>query len=109
MNRAEAVQGIKIKMGKHYCGNLDNSRPMRQRTEYLDLAKGIAVLWNLCLISFWFWFLWNVENEYSNMQPFKHLKWLGRNVTILYAMQWLIIGNIGTNVYKTQELDELID
>jgi uncharacterized membrane protein len=34
-------------------------------------------LWNICLISFWIWFLWNVENEYSNMQPFKHLKWLG--------------------------------
>jgi uncharacterized membrane protein len=65
-------------------------------------------LWNICLLTFWLWFLWNVENEYSNMQPFKHLKWLGRNVTVSYAIQWLIIGNIGTNVFKTQGLDELI-
>ena len=31
----------------------------------------------------------------------KYIKWLGKNVTILYVIQWIIIGNIATEIYKT--------
>jgi uncharacterized membrane protein len=30
------------------------------------------------------------------------LKWLGRNVTAAYVIQWLLIGNFGTTFYKSQ-------
>lgn len=32
---------------------------------------------------------------------FKYLKWLGKNVTLIYVIQWIIIGNIATEIYKT--------
>ena len=32
---------------------------------------------------------------------FKYLKWLGKHVTLIYAIQWIIIGNIATEIYKT--------
>lgn len=32
----------------------------------------------------------------------KYLQWTGRNVTAFYVVQWLIIGNIATAIYKTQ-------
>ncbi len=33
----------------------------------------------------------------------KYLAWTGKNVTAFYIIQWLIIGNIATAIYKTQE------
>ena len=40
--------------------------------------------------------------------PLIYLKWLGRHVTLVYVLQWLIIGNVGTAIYKTQSLSELM-
>jgi hypothetical protein len=31
-----------------------------------------------------------------------YIEWMGKNVTRAYVFQWLIIGNIATSVYKTQ-------
>ncbi len=31
----------------------------------------------------------------------KYLKWLGKNVTPIFIIQWVLIGNIGTAVYKS--------
>ncbi len=37
--------------------------------------------------------------------PFLRLvKWTGRHVTLVYVIQWLIIGNLATNFYKSQGL-----
>ncbi|MEI8201632.1 MAG: acyltransferase family protein [Bacteroidota bacterium] len=33
-----------------------------------------------------------------------YLSWTGRNVTLIYLIQWLIIGNIATAIYLTQNL-----
>ena len=30
------------------------------------------------------------------------IEWMGKNVTVFYVIQWLIIGNIATALYKTQ-------
>lgn len=32
------------------------------------------------------------------------IQWMGKNVTVFYIIQWLIIGNIATALYKTQSL-----
>ena len=32
---------------------------------------------------------------------FKYIKWLGKNVTLIYVIQWILIGNIATAIYKT--------
>jgi hypothetical protein len=32
---------------------------------------------------------------------FKYFKWLGENVTLIYVIQWIIIGNLATSIYKT--------
>lgn len=31
----------------------------------------------------------------------RYIKWLGKHVTIIYFIQWIIIGNIATEIYKT--------
>jgi hypothetical protein len=32
----------------------------------------------------------------------KFIKWIGKNVTVFYVFQWLIIGNFATTIYKTK-------
>ncbi len=41
----------------------------------------------------------------SNLLLF--IKWLGKNVTAVYVFQWIIIGNVATALYKTQNWIEL--
>lgn len=36
------------------------------------------------------------------------LEWLGKNVTSAYVIQWILIGNIATALYKTQSLFETV-
>jgi len=46
---------------------------------------------------------------FSGGQPIIRLiKWMGQKVTILYVIQWLIIGNIATIIYKTQNLFQFV-
>ena len=49
-----------------------------------------------------------LEREAGDSVVFKYIKWLGKNVTIIYIFQWLLIGNIATSIYKTQNLAEII-
>ncbi len=37
-----------------------------------------------------------------------YLQWIGRNVTAFYVLQWLIIGNLATSLYKTSTTGQLI-
>ena len=58
-----------------------------------------------------FMILWTVlANEITNSFNNKgtnYIEWLGKNVTRAYVFQWLIIGNIATAIYKTQNLWQL--
>ena len=42
------------------------------------------------------------EKEWGQTKSFLYLKWTGREVTAMYVIQWVIIGNLATSLYKTQ-------
>ncbi|MEI6436207.1 MAG: hypothetical protein WCP32_15330, partial [Bacteroidota bacterium] len=46
----------------------------------------------------------NIEKNYGDRLFFRLLKWSGRHVTLVYVIQWIIIGNLATNLYHTQGL-----
>jgi len=47
--------------------------------------------------------------EYSGKQMLvRYIKWVGKNVTIFYVIQWIIIGNIATEIYQSQGKYNLI-
>lgn len=48
------------------------------------------------------------ENYFSKNIILRYLKWLGKNVTAIYIFQWLIIGNIATEIYQTQNLKQIL-
>lgn len=61
-------------------------------------------LWMIIFLSFWAWTLQYLQDVSGGTRIGAFLKWLGRNVTAVYFVQWLIIGNLAPVFYKTQFL-----
>jgi hypothetical protein len=59
-------------------------------------------LWGLGFLIFWMGLFRLIHIMIRTNYLMKYFGWLGRNVTLAYVIQWLIIGNIATAVYKTQ-------
>jgi hypothetical protein len=63
-------------------------------------------LWTLGVDVLWVLLLWFVVQKFSEFPIIVFLRWLGKNITAFYIIQWLIIGNIATAIYQTQELSK---
>jgi len=66
------------------------------------------VLWTMAFLAYWLIFFGYLEQFFGNSSVFVYLRWVGKNVTVFYVVQWLIIGNIATEIYRTQPLLQLI-
>lgn len=62
----------------------------------------VFAIWVLTLIAFWVILIHLFTRNNESIKPLGYLKWAGRYVTNFYVFQWLLIGNIGTAIYKTQ-------
>jgi len=63
-------------------------------------------LWTLGVDVLWVSLLWLVVQKLAEFPVIVFLRWLGKNITAFYIIQWLIIGNIATAIYQTQELSK---
>jgi len=61
-------------------------------------------LWTIGVDILWVLLLWFVVQKFSDFPVIVFLRWLGKNITAFYIIQWLIIGNIATAIYQTKEL-----
>ncbi|MBW6491025.1 MAG: DUF1624 domain-containing protein [Lentimicrobium sp.] len=59
-------------------------------------------LWAAVFLIFMVTALSFTAEKYSESLVVRYLCWTGRNLTSFYVFQWLIIGNLGTALYKTQ-------
>jgi hypothetical protein len=48
------------------------------------------------------------ENLYKNHVVVRIIKWMGQKVTSLYVIQWLIIGNMATILFRSQNLFQFL-
>ncbi len=55
---------------------------------------------------YWWYKLW--KQLLAFWPEISAMAWYGKNVTAFYVVQWVIIGNIATWVYKTQSWQFLI-
>lgn len=62
-------------------------------------------LWAIGVVILWIVFLRFLLNKFPNTYIGNFLKWLGKNITLFYVIQWLIIGNIATAIYQTQSIN----
>lgn len=68
----------------------------------------IFSIWILVMITFWVIIIHLATRKITEMRIIRYFRWVGRHVTNFYVFQWLLIGNIGTVVYKTQHEFALI-
>ena len=68
----------------------------------------IFFLWVIGLVILWVSLFWLIVQKFPEFPPIMFLRWLGKNITAFYIIQWLIIGNIATAIYQTQELSMFI-
>jgi fucose 4-O-acetylase-like acetyltransferase len=58
-------------------------------------------LWVILFLGLYAIVVDKIEEVAGNFFIFNWIKWLGKNVTYIYIIQWLIIGNIATEIYKS--------
>jgi hypothetical protein len=68
----------------------------------------LMYLWMIGFIIVWYWLLQKLDAISSSAWPLVYLRWLGKNVTVFYVFQWIIIGNLGTWLYHTQNKWQLV-
>ena len=61
----------------------------------------IFFLWVIIFLSFYSFFINEIEKKLGTTIVFRYIKWLGKNITVIYVIQWVIIGNIATEIFKT--------
>ena len=64
----------------------------------------LFILWTIGVDIIWIYTVWFVVKNFKDAPPMVFLRWLGKNITMFYIIQWIIIGNIATAIYQTQEL-----
>ncbi len=68
----------------------------------------LYVLWVVVFMMFWTIAVHLATTGRHDTEVVCYLRWVGRNVTSFYVFQWLLIGNIGTAIYQTQNALALI-
>jgi uncharacterized membrane protein len=64
-------------------------------------------LWVLLFLPVWIITLKFFHSKFSNSQIIIALQWAGKNVTAIYVVQWIIIGNLATAIFQTQDSGRL--
>jgi len=75
----------------------------------LDSYYYHSLLPGLWIFSFLFIFIGIINKILNKIKPGKTVKfisWLGQNVTTVYVIQWVIIGNTATAIFRTQNEGE---
>lgn len=58
-------------------------------------------LWALVFMTWWWALASFAQQHMGSTRILKFIKWLGIHVTRVYIVQWLLIGNIATGIYKS--------
>jgi len=62
-------------------------------------------IWALGLLLLWCALLYSISSKFADTKAVIFLCWIGRNITVFFVIQWLIIGNIATAIYQTKSMD----
>ena len=75
--------------------------------EYYHHTFGFS-FWAVGLVFLWAILLFFVSTRFAETKTILFLCWIGKNITVFYVIQWLIIGNISTAIYQTKGMDKFI-
>ncbi len=84
-----------------YATNISSNLPVYYHHDLLFFIWTIIFLLSVILPVIFLY------SKAKNNIAVRYLEWIGRNVTASYIFQWLVIGNIATALYKTQDETQL--
>ncbi len=64
--------------------------------------SALFVAWTAAFLLLWTLALSALNKLAGKTAAMKYLRWAGKNVTTFYVVQWLIIGNVATAIYRTE-------
>jgi len=65
--------------------------------------SALFVAWTASFLLLWSLGISALNELAGKTVVIKYLRWAGKNVTVFYVVQWLLIGNIATAIYRSQE------
>lgn len=64
-------------------------------------------IWCLLFLIGWTIVFYFIHHYIGTHNISRYVQWLGKNVTAVYVFQWLLIGNIATQIFRTQGLYQI--
>ena len=102
-NRGIAVTGfLIILIGIAFFSRFGFNSAIKLTTYYHH--NFLLFLWINGLISIWAIALRRIIKKFPESKLLHLIRWTGKNVTLIYVIQWLIIGNLATEIYRTQSI-----
>lgn len=62
----------------------------------------LFIVWACLFLAFWVMLFMKIYNFFRDNRITHFIEWVGKNVTAFYVFQWLLIGNIATEIYQSQ-------
>lgn len=78
-----------------YAISLASNLPLYYHHEF------VFFMWTLIFLALYSFNVNEINQLIGKFILIKYIKWLGKNVTIIYVLQWVLIGNTATEIYKT--------
>jgi uncharacterized membrane protein len=97
-NKWYIISAIAILLTLTFGYGFEISTHLEQYYHHSALFFGFAVLF----IALWSYLVYQLTQQINNRLT-NYIEWIGKNVTSIYVFQWLIIGNLTTIIYKTQQ------
>jgi uncharacterized membrane protein len=79
----------------NYAGHISQNLQLYYHHNYLYF------IWCIAFVGFYTLGAVQINKWFGTTNVVLFLKWMGKHVTLIYCIQWIIIGNIATEIFKT--------
>lgn len=94
--------GISVIVLSKFAFETANNLPLYYHHDYRFFA------WTIAFMIVYLFLIHHIAKLLQNSVIIEYISWTGKNVTLIYVFQWLIIGNLATALYQTQDKLESI-
>ncbi len=94
--------GIAVIVSGKFAFETANNLPLYYHHDYKFFG------WTIGFMIVYLFLIHHIVKLLQNSIIIKYISWTGKNVTLIYVFQWLIIGNLATALYQTQDWLESI-
>lgn len=68
----------------------------------------VYFFWGVLFLLAYAWIMVRLDSGFGGAGVLRLIKWVGKNVTSFYVVQWIIIGNLSYWLYRSMELEAIL-